>query len=256
MNAIAERFRATLKPASVELATPQMGVEMEAVLRSADFARSPRMIRLLRFLVTKSFLDETSSLTEYAIGLNVFDRDPRCYHTCDDPIVRVQTGRLREKLKLHYDAGGSKREFRLTIPVGSYRPELQQHAVKGSDFTKNYLLAMRPVRCISAQTEARCFADGLSEELASQLFLQFGSQIVSPNFDTGSRTSGAASHFLEGSVRVCSERMRATFRLVDAAAGSIAWSEQFDRAAALTINVEETLAKEVCDSLRKYYCQT
>lgn len=231
-------------------------LEMEAILRSAAFAKAPRMIRLLRYLVEKSVADDSKSISEESVGLNVFDRDPRSYHTCDDPIVRVQVGRLREKLRMHYETGGNQRAFRITLPVGTYRPVVERHTATGIDFTKHYLLALQPVRCIHPDVAARCFADGLSEELADQLFRQFGSQIVSPNFGASLRTTGAASHVLEGSLRVNADQIRATFRLVDAAAGSIAWSAQFDRAACLTINLEEQLAKEVCDALKKYYCQT
>ncbi len=231
-------------------------VEMETVLRSAEFAKAPRMIRLLRYLVEKTVSDETTSLSEESIGLNVFDRDPLGYHTCEDPIVRVQTGRLREKLRMHYGSGGSERTLRITLPVGTYQPIVERHVVKGVDLTKNYLLALQPVRSINPGLAAQSFADGLSEELADRLFRQFGSQIVSPNFGASLRTAGAASHILEGSVRMNDNQIRASFRLVDAAAGSIAWCAQFDRGGCLTISLEEQLAKEVCDSLRKYYCQT
>ena len=213
------------------------------------------MIRLLNYLMEKSISGDLPGLAEEAIGLAVFDRDPRSYHPCDDPIVRVQTGRLRAKLTMHYDGTGNRRAFRIVLPTGSYQPVVRPQRIEQKDFTKNYLLALHPVRCISAEPAARCFADGLGEELADELFRHFGSQVVSPHFVADARTSGAASHFLEGSLRVCGEQLRASFRLVDAAVGSIVWSAQFERAAVLTLNVEQHLAKDVCDTLKKYYCQ-
>lgn len=228
---------------------------MEDILRSSGFARSPRMMRLLRYLVEMYVMEDNAALTEVRIGLEVFDRDPECYFTGDDPIVRVQTGRLREKLTAFYETEGARAVIKITLPLGSYRPVLQRSAIKRNDFMKNYLLALQPVRCINSDVAVRCFADGLGEELANRLFHEFGNQVVSPRFDAEARTAGAVSHVLEGSVRASKERMRASFRLVDAAAGCIVWSAQFDQPACLSMNGEENLARAVSDSLRTYYCQ-
>ena len=236
--------------------TQDCRAELAAVVASAEFVRAPQMIRLLDYLVAQSLCGNLAGLSEEAIGLAVFGRDPVSYHPYDDPIVRVQTGRLRVRLSKHYDGSGNRRAFRIVLPVKSYQPVLQAQRPTQLDFTNNYLLALQPVRCIGSDPAARSFAEGLSEELADALFRHFGSQIVSPGFAAESRSSGAVSHVLEGSLRVHDEQLRATFRLVDAAAGSIAWSAQFERAAALTLNVERHLATEVCAALRQYYCQS
>ena len=229
--------------------------ELTALAASTEFAKAPRMVRLLRYLVEKAIEGDAASCSEEAIGLAVFERDARNYYPSEDPIVRVQTGRLRARLTAHYDKAGNRRAFQIVLSSGSYLPVVQRQLAQEFDFAKSYLLAVHPVRCISGVPAARHFADGLSEELADELFRFFGNQVVSPHFVADSRSIGAASHFLEGSLRVCGEHLRASFRLVDAAVGSIAWSAQFERPVALTLEAEQHLAKEVCDALRKYYCQ-
>jgi TolB-like protein len=44
-------------------------------------------------------------------------------------------------------------------------------------------------------------------------------------------------------------------RLVDAAAGCIAWSEQFDRRDPFSIDLQEALAVAICNALKLYFEQ-
>ncbi|MDP9108781.1 MAG: hypothetical protein M3N23_06900, partial [Pseudomonadota bacterium] len=62
---------------------------LEELLASPSFSKSPRMARLLRFLVAQRDAVDATSLGELAIGLAVFDRDPATYFPAEDPIVRV-----------------------------------------------------------------------------------------------------------------------------------------------------------------------
>ena len=75
------------------------------VLSSQGFVHSERLSRFLHFAVESALAGETDQLKEYLIGVEVFDRkqdfDPRL-----DPIVRVEAGRLRSKLRGYYEAEG------------------------------------------------------------------------------------------------------------------------------------------------------
>jgi len=64
---------------------------LEKILASRCFGRSPRLSRFLRFLVENALAGTTGNLKEYAIGIDVFDRDPS-YDSRLDPIVRVEAG--------------------------------------------------------------------------------------------------------------------------------------------------------------------
>ncbi|MEC5218929.1 hypothetical protein RCH09_003904 [Actimicrobium sp. GrIS 1.19] len=94
------------------------------ILASAGFARAQRMQELLRFLVEKQMTGAVRETSEYAIGIEVFERDAATYSTCEDPIVRVQIGRLREKLRHYYATAGAQTTLRFAIPVGSYMPTI------------------------------------------------------------------------------------------------------------------------------------
>jgi serine/threonine-protein kinase len=94
--------------------------EAERVLASPEFATTPRLARLLRFLVDESLANRLDSLKESVIAVEVFDRatdhDPQL-----DSVVRVQIGRLRARLAEYYLKRGSG-PVRIEIPKGNYQP--------------------------------------------------------------------------------------------------------------------------------------
>ncbi|HET9305119.1 MAG TPA: malectin domain-containing carbohydrate-binding protein [Candidatus Sulfotelmatobacter sp.] len=99
--------------------------ELQAVLHSPIFARSPALSHLLSYLCEKTFAGETDQIKEYSVALDVFDRSD-AFDQDTDSIVRVQANRLRKRLSEYYAAEGAGHAIRLTIPVGQYVPSFQQ----------------------------------------------------------------------------------------------------------------------------------
>lgn len=162
----------------------------ERLLASPGFGRAPRMARLLRYLVDQALAGTARPPTEYAIGLDVFDRDPARYHPGEDPIVRVQMGRLRQRLQACHAELGDAGAPRLLIPLGSYRPCLQvdppppaadpapsRAAFRGAEFDDEVLM-LQPVRVLQDSGEGRAFALGLHEELLTRMVDAFGPAAV------------------------------------------------------------------------------
>jgi len=236
--------------------------KLERMLDSQLFCKAHRLSRLLRFLVEKRLQGSTRDTTEYGIGIDVFDRDPTAYSTGEDPIVRVQIGRLRDKLKTYYAGPGREDELVISIPMGSYMPVIRRAATGPERPKINHLLAVRPLRSVGSDATCAMFALGLSEELSYQLFREYGDKIVSHSFpqESGSADSRpglpllpAASHLLEGSVRTDGDLLRAAVRLIDAGSGAIVWSERLDRRGAPGILLQEDLALAICAILRNYF---
>src|SRR5437868_11268665 len=82
---------------------------LDKVLVSATMRRSKKLCQFLRFTVDEVLQGHGSELKEYAIADSEFRRacefDPGA-----DPIVRVQTRRLRAKLERYYQADGQSEE--------------------------------------------------------------------------------------------------------------------------------------------------
>ena len=100
--------------------------ELEAVLASNLFVRTPSLANLLSYLCQKYFQGEADLLKEYTIGVEAFGRAPD-FDKKEDSIVRVEIRRLREKLRQYYETEGADRPIRLTIPVGHYVPVFTQN---------------------------------------------------------------------------------------------------------------------------------
>ena len=99
--------------------------ELEAVLASPLFVRSPTLAHFLSYLCERKFAGEAGHIKEYSIALEVFGR-PESFDQDTDSIVRVQANRLRKRLTEYYGSGGAGHTLQIAIPVGQYVPVFQR----------------------------------------------------------------------------------------------------------------------------------
>ncbi|MET0982672.1 MAG: hypothetical protein ABWY02_11260 [Telluria sp.] len=239
-----------LAPASEEIR-----FALRRVMSSTAFAKAPRMCALLSFLMEKKLGGAEGGLTEYAIGMQLFRRDPDSYDTTIDPVVRVQIGRLRTRLADYYSAMKEVGALQICIPAGSYMPVLRRVAPEVAQ-TGIERLELAPLRCLSLDDSNGAFAGGVDEELSSRLFLRFPAMLQVRErsaFGIDSGGSAGAHLRLEGSIRVERTFVRASMRLVDMVAGHTAWTAQFDSSGALGIALQEQLANAICDKLAAHF---
>lgn len=232
----------------------------KTVLASDKFVNAPRMSRLLRFLVDSAISGNTRNTSEYAIGIEVFDRNASTYSTTEDPAVRVQVGRLREKLKDYYSSVAS--EIEISIPLGSYMPIFLRNLEPNLNTVQT--LIFRPIRSISELHGSQPFAQGLHEEILHQLFSVLNRFTIIQQLPTGdenysnesnSRHKKLAKHLLEGFVRFDSQRIRTSIRLFDLEHNQLCWSKQYDRRNCYDISDQEELAFTICQELKKFMIQ-
>jgi hypothetical protein len=103
----------------------ELRAELELILHSPSFSRSPGLCRLLSYLCEKTFGGEGNRIKEYSVALDVFGRQ-ESFDQESDSIVRVQANRLRKRLAEYYAGEGSKHRVRITIPVGQYVPQFEE----------------------------------------------------------------------------------------------------------------------------------
>ena len=99
--------------------------ELQTVLHSPLFSRSPALTHLLSYLCEKTFAGETDQIKEYSVAVDVFDRQDS-FDQDTDSIVRVQANRLRKRLSEYYASEGAADPIHITIPVGQYVPAFQR----------------------------------------------------------------------------------------------------------------------------------
>jgi hypothetical protein len=91
------------------------------LLASPSIASAERLSSLLRLIVEETLNGRQAQLKEMRIGLDVFGRRAESYDPAFDPIVRVQMGRLRSKLRAYYGGHGVSDRVRIDVPLGSWQ---------------------------------------------------------------------------------------------------------------------------------------
>jgi hypothetical protein len=80
------------------------------------------LAKLLCYLVNHYFEGTADSLTEFNIAVDVFGRNRETFIASEDAIARVETHRLRKRLKLFYEGEGRQHAIQISIPPGTYAP--------------------------------------------------------------------------------------------------------------------------------------
>ena len=94
--------------------------QVDRILRSDEFRSSQVLRRLLKFLAEKSVLGEADQLKEYAVAIDGLGK-PHSYDPRHNSAVRIQVGRLRQKLAEYYRTEGKQDEFVIDLPRGRFK---------------------------------------------------------------------------------------------------------------------------------------
>ena len=244
--------------------------QVTKLLSSPQLANAERLSALLRFLVEETLEGRASQLKEARLGLDVFGRRSDSYDPAIDPIVRVQMGRLRSKLRSYYTAQGASDAVRIEIPVGSYvptfgttlpeRPAGAQQAPTALPASDDLRIAVLPIVNMSPDPENQYFCDGLTEELISRLAqtpqLRVVARSSSFQFKDGGRDVREVgrhldvSKVLEGSVRKVANRIRVTVQLINVADGCHLWSDRYEGDLTDIFAIHERISSAVQRSLQ------
>lgn len=243
---------------------------LERVLASPIFEKSERQKRFLHYVVTHTLEGHADQLKGYTIGLEVFDRSQN-FDPAVDTIVRVEAMRLRAKLREYYDGEGRSEAVRFELPKGTYAVRIlfrgqsrNGHDARGQMPTARMetgtdsaqvpdvagggrpwpiedmpSLAVLPFANISPDPEQDYFADGITEDLITELSRISGMFVISRHSSfvykgVSKRADEIGSelgvkYLLEGSVQRAGDRVRITAQLVDTTSGVHLWAEHYDR---------------------------
>src|SRR5688572_17016452 len=97
--------------------------QLERIAASPVFAHAGRMSRLLAYLVEAELAGDGARLNQSRIAIDVFDRN-ETFDPSVDSIVRVEIGRLRNKLREYYATDGREDAIIFELPKGRYRPRI------------------------------------------------------------------------------------------------------------------------------------
>jgi adenylate cyclase len=234
--------------------------QLNTVLKSALFAYAERLGRFLEFVVEETLNGRADHLNQFAIAIDVFDRD-ETFDPTIDAIVRVEAGRLRSKLLEYYVESGRRDPIRIELPKRSYAATFRnqsrsEDALPAVDaefgrevFSHHHLprttklaeptIAVLPFINLSPDPEQEYFADGVTEDLITDLSKVPGIAVISRHSTFTYKSTVVtvqkvcddlgANLVLEGSVRKVGNTVRITAQLIEGTSGQHLWAQRYDR---------------------------
>jgi TolB-like protein/Flp pilus assembly protein TadD len=250
--------------------------QLSTVLASVLFAHAERLGRFLKFVVDETLNGRADRLNQYAIAIDVFDRD-ETFDPAIDAIVRVEAGRLRSKLLEYYADLGSNDPIRIELPKRSYGATFQHRS--GSDDSRSAAdaefdrevysrndragttklseptIAVLPFVNLSPDPEQEYFADGVTEDLITDLSKLGGIAVISRHstFTYKGATVTVqqvceelgANLVLEGSVRKVGNKVRITAQLIEGSSGQHLWAQRYDRDLENIFEIQDEVNKKI-----------
>jgi hypothetical protein len=99
--------------------------QVRRLLDSRTFHNTEVLKRLLDYLARQVLENHAGDLKEYTIGVEAFGK-PVDYDPQTDSSVRVQIGKLRQKLDEYYRLEGRQDEILIELPKGHFKLEFRQ----------------------------------------------------------------------------------------------------------------------------------
>lgn len=96
--------------------------QLDLILASPEFLAPERGRRFLQYIVEETLEGRSEQLKAYSIAQAVFGRDAS-FDAQNDPVVRIEAGRIRRALERYYLVCGSSDPIRITVPKGGYAPQ-------------------------------------------------------------------------------------------------------------------------------------
>jgi Tol biopolymer transport system component len=109
-----------------DLSDAAVRAQLDSILASAVFSRSPHLRRFLAFIVEQSLAGQGRRLKESVLAHELYGKGTD-FDGGNDPVVRVDARRLRDKLREFYD--GRCDPIVISLPKGSYVPLFEARSV-------------------------------------------------------------------------------------------------------------------------------
>ena len=110
-------------PSTDPISADDVRVHLNRILNSEAFRKAPSLRHLLEYVVTEWAGGHSQQIKESVLAIEVFGRRADFDGRIDN-IVRVQAHRLRKLLETYYAEEGKQDHLRLSIPKGSYVPQV------------------------------------------------------------------------------------------------------------------------------------
>ncbi|MBX5171105.1 hypothetical protein HJB84_14725 [Rhizobium sp. NZLR1b] len=118
-NAAKVNLFSTLTPTAEEICK-----QVQRILGSEEFHAPKRGRNFLEFVVNETLAGRASFLKAFTIANVVFGREAS-FDPQNDPVVRIEAGRIRKALERYYLVAGHADAVVITVPKGGYVPHFE-----------------------------------------------------------------------------------------------------------------------------------
>ena len=179
-------------------------------------------------------------------------------------ISRSAYDQVKSKLDLEFEYLGEKKLKNIAEPVRAYRVQMETSTAGPKMSAKLELpdkpsIAVLPFNNISADPEQNYFADGISEDITTELSRFHSIFVISRNTSFTYRGDAiniqhvgqelGAEYIVEGSVRKAGNRIRVTAQLIAAATGHHVWAERYDRNLEDIFSIQDEITEIIVSTL-------
>ena len=151
------------------IAPEALRAELDRICESFAFRHSLRHQQFLRHLIACKLAGRYAELREIALGIEFFGRSPSTYDPKVDPVVRVEAGRLRQRLDRYYHAEGTAAPFEILLDKGGYLPVFRARAPAALAIGAQPSIAVLAVPVATPAPEDAALAAALTDELVRTL---------------------------------------------------------------------------------------
>ena len=257
---------------STNISAAVIGEQLNHILSSPGFKGSRVLSGFLEFVTRETLAGRQQELKEYSIGVHVLykkmDFNPQL-----DSIVRIHAGRLRRALNEYYQKMGNLDPVRIDIPKGSYVPTFNaQESVPKIEIPKKIVngktkpvVAILPFRNISRDVSRDFFADGLGEQLSTDLTRFHDITVISyySSRHVAGKTSDllesskllGAKYMLTGSIQSDNKHLHVRVQLITGETGEQLWTKSFERnnTASAIFEIQNEIVRNILTEIGGYY---
>lgn len=244
--------------------------QLGRILKSEGFRRSERMSRFLKHVVEEGMRGNLDTLKEYSIALSVFDK-PEDFEPRADPIVRVEAGRLRAKIREYYATDGADDSLFIGIRKRGYRPLIHLNKAEPAPASNNESIPEeaedRPSIAVlgfcdlSARQTQDQFCEALAHSIANALARERSLRVSSRTGSMQAQSQASniqeiatrlgVDYLVEGSVQRLGDKVRLTAELTRAKDAVNLWATSIDRELDDIFQLQDSVKTEIVEGLRK-----
>jgi adenylate cyclase len=291
---------------SSDARTREIRAYVNRLLATPQFAAASRRGQLLSYLIDHTLAGDADKISEYAIGLDVFQK-PTSFDPRIESLVRTEFSRLRQRLKEYYAEDGRSDAIVIDFPPRSYAASFEfrniaelpkpvavpqpassakpaatrwaiavtallvlaiavagygiwkQHASQMASKQPIHALVVLPFADFSENHQDEYIADGMTEELTSDLAQLHDLRVVARTSAFAFKGKGedvrnigkilGVDAVLEGSFTKAGDQVRITAQLNRTSDGYHVWSHSYIAAANDLLTVEGQVATAITGAI-------